>query len=267
MSGGFWDDDEDEDEITISFDDQPLGEIKISRTDGHLVAGYRELAQRITEELRPDDWDDLRARSFEEDLFRIVRHLRDGFPDFFTKNSDGRDGLKFIHQRLENEATVLEKYVETFGRTEFTFGHELLTAIRYVPEKADRRAEVERAARELLSPQPFPISEVLGTLARYKRFQAGVLKKTFKTRGHQTATSFLARAIWNLLNRYGIEPVAHTVNEDGMTTGALVTACAMLRGDNPTRAFWAVKAAEKLRKDFGISKPRKAKRKPAARRP
>jgi hypothetical protein len=207
----------------------------------HPVEADRKLAEQIATALRIDGWDSDRAEALITELEQAIQWQRGYLPHSLDVEAE-KERRERIRQSRENANRRAEAYEAAIQSIQESpsqaVSHLLGIRGRVIDSNVDGfdRARVD----------PFPLMEDLRKLAQGERFIAKRATDLLRERKH-TADDILVGLIADLLFRHGVRPTAYPVPSSSAATGNLVTACAMMRNEQPTTASWVVKAAVRLR--------------------
>lgn len=191
------------------------------------------LGCEIVEKLALDDWDEKREAALAHDLARVAWAIH-----AFLSDAQIQTSAKLTAEREQAQTNV-------------RIYRAAAEAIRADPLRSTRGLMgIQKFVIDALrTPSPTDLHDLtsdLDALALAEQQTADRITAALSERKDSRKRAVVEWAA-EVLARHGVRPTAYETNEDGLTTGALTIACAMLNGDEPTKAFWVVNLAKEQR--------------------
>jgi hypothetical protein len=218
--------------------------------------------------LLPEDVGHVAVRALAEDLLCAAETHRVFFPhaagercEFRRRraaSSAGRPLPRTVNPKREElaafvrlakeKAVALKRAAELLPDMPMLIGSELMGVIHETIGDGGVDQELERAAVCLVGGSPFPLRRVLLALARWSELQVKWGSQMLKSR-RRFANDQLVEWVEQTLVRNGVAPTAYRADNARagyVSTGNLVTACAVLCDEDPLHAFWVVDTKERI---------------------
>lgn len=214
----------------------------MATTSEHDGAGPdRRLADKIAAALPLESWDAERTEGLVAELESAIQFQRDCLPHSLDLEAEKRrrDELRKGRKSAKRRAETYEAAARAIQESTPRAVSHLLGIRGHVID-----SKVHGYDRTRLNPHL--LIDDLRKLARGERWIEARGTALLRGRKH-SADDLLVDLVEELLLRHGVDPTAYPDPVNSMSTGTLVTVCALMRGEKPTKAGWVVKAAVRLR--------------------